>query len=78
MLTNLGNSSIDKNLSLAFAKIRPPFRHSIYILSPRIKTLSNVVLVQFINGVCRAVKSADILIRAHCFPLDCGLKISLP
>ena len=70
--------SIDKNSTPGSRTNRPLFRALKYILSPCIKTLLNVVNDHADNGIFRAVRSADKLIKAHCLPLEWTLNSSSP
>ena len=69
-VTIVGKLSIDKNSTPGSRTNRPLFRALKYILSPCIKTLLNVVNDHADNGIFRAVRSADKLIKAHCLPLE--------
>ncbi len=50
--------------------IRPLSRAFKNILSPSSKAYLNVILDHKFSGIFRAVRSADKLIKAHCFPLE--------
>ena len=58
--------------------IKPLSRAFKNILSPCNKAFLNVVLDHEFSGIFRAVRSADKLIKAHCFPLEWTLKRSSP
>ncbi len=77
-LTTVGKFSTDKNSTAGSRIIRPLSRAFKNILSPCSKAYLNVILDHKFSGIFRAVRSADKLIKAHCFPLELTLKRSSP
>ncbi len=71
-LTTVGKFSTDKNSIAGSRIIRPLSRAFKNILSPCSKAYLNVILDHKFSGIFRAVRSADKLIKAHCFPLECN------
>ena len=69
-LTTVGKFSTDKNSTAGSRIIRPLSRAFKNILSPCSKAYLNVILDHKFSGIFRAVRSADKLIQAHCFPLE--------
>ncbi len=69
-LTTVGKFSTDKNSTARSRIIRPLSRAFKNILSPCSKAYLNVILDHKFSGIFRAVRSADKLIKAHCFPLE--------
>ena len=72
-LTTVGKFSTDKNSTAGSRIIRPLSRAFRNILSPCSKAYLNqlnVILDHKFSGIFRAVRSADELIKAHCFPLE--------
>ncbi len=69
-LTTVGKFSTDKNSTAGSRIIRPLSRAFKNILSPCSKAYLNVILDHKFSGIFRAVRSADKLIKAHCFPLE--------
>ena len=77
-LITVGKFSTDKNSTARSRIIRPLSRAFKNILSPCSKAYLNVILDHKFSGIFRAVRSADKLIKAHCFPLEWTLKRSSP
>ena len=77
-LTTVGKFSTDKNSTAGSRIIRQLSRAFKNILSPCSKAYLNVILDHKFSGIFRAVRSADKLIKAHCFPLEWTLKRSSP
>ncbi len=69
-LTTVGKFSTDKNSTAGSRIIRPLSRAFKNILSPCSKAYLNVILDHKFSEIFRAVRSADKLIKAHCFPLE--------
>ena len=68
--TTVSKFSTDKNYTAGSRIIRPLSRAFENILSPCSKAFLNVILDHKFSGVFCSVKSADKLIKAHCFPLE--------
>ncbi len=69
-LTTVGKFSTDKNSTAGSRIIRPLSRAFKNILSPCSKAYLNVILDRKFSGIFHAVRSADKLTKAHCFPLE--------